>query len=257
MARLAPREGEARKTKIGTTILERTSGLMARFRSSDEGEFRTPGEVIDYVVGATLDVSDETARELARFCEQKGGEARKKLDSLGNWGAGKMQESEARRTADGYEKLANLFSRLSPCADGTVTREPMRRVDLEDGAYVVFPDADDWVVLNEDRAFESSHVLVVEIKNGYKYSAPHFVFFASRPNSEIDRDTVLGEVASVWPMLSKVRKAVVEPAYDRDGRMLNEKEFNEAPSIGIFEIRDSTSFNSIKDAPYGAVVYRG
>lgn len=257
MARLAPRAGEARKTKIGTTILERTSTLIARFRSSDEGEFRTPGEVIDYVVGATLDLSDEAARDLARFCELRGEEAKRKLDSLGNWGAGKMQEAEARRTADGYAKLADLFGRQSPGADGFATPDPMRRVDMKAGAYVVFPDAPDWIVINEERASKSSHVFVIEIKNGYKYSAPHFVYFGADPKAEIDRETILKEVASVWPTLVEVRKAFVEPVYDRNGKMLNYKEANEAPAVGIFEVRDSSSFDSIKDAPYGVMVYRG
>ena len=48
----------------------------------------------------------------------------------------------------------------------------------------------------------------------------------------------------------------VEPAYDKDGGMLNAEEWDDAPTVGVFPIRDASSFSVGNEAPFGAMVYR-
>lgn len=244
------------KVKLGTTILEKTDGLIVRFREMSNGEFKTPGEAIDYLTGVSLDISEQAAAELARFCESKREESELALADCERGGAEEMQLDSAKRTVDSYSRLEDHFRRFISEDELSEYDNPMRRVDLADGSYVVLPDEDGWVSINEDDARYSAYVYVVEIKNGAKYSAPHFVFYSSDAKKSLSRDAVLHEVGRIWPDIKRVQEDWVKPIYDNEGRMINYKEVDKAPCIGVFEVRDSTSFGPTDKAPYGAMVFR-
>lgn len=66
---------------------------------------------------------------------------------------------------------------------------------------------------------------------------------------------MLNAIADKWPGIRDVQSSQVEPIYDKDGAILNADEWTKAPIIGVFPIRDASSFSWEDKAPYGAMVY--
>lgn len=256
MARFVSNSRGQTKVKLGTTVLEKTQLAFTDLKSRSGGEFRTLGEAIDYVAGALLDMTPAAATRLLKACmdERHRSEqalARKHIDST----EGFSYDAE-KKTVDCYLRLEGLLNRY---ADSSMLRgliNPRRRVELADGASVVFPDVDDWIEVNPSEAGASSIVYVVEIKNGKKYSAPHFVYYSRADAEPVDRAVMINEIAGIWPEIRKVQDEEIAPVYDKTGFMVNYREMLDAPMIGVFEIGDAASFAPGDAVPYGAMVYR-
>lgn len=129
--------------------------------------------------------------------------------------------------------------------------------DMRGGAIIKAPRG--WIVTNPEKAIESNYAGVVEIRNGDRYDAPHFLFFiADHPASELseeERLNVLRDATSKWPRLTEVQEDIVELQYGPDGGVLNQKEYMQSPCIGFFPIWDAGQY-PLGDPPYGAVIIR-
>ena len=136
--------------------------------------------------------------------------------------------------------------------DSLVDKGPsMKRVDLRGGSYLVVPD--DWPVVNESNAASCDYAFVLEVRNASD-AIPHYVYLSSKEACPMDE--VLNAIADKWPGIRDVQSSQVEPIYDKDGAILNTDEWTKAPIIGVFPIRDASSFSWEDKAPYGAMVYR-
>lgn len=254
MAGSTRQTGDNQKVKFGTTVQTRTNELIADFRSSWPSLYRTPGAVVDEMAAVLLNVPPTVAGEVMGFCDKMLAVQEKKVDALKETGAGDLVLSDYQADIASYRRLRQHFSRMVPAGAERPNDAAMKRIDIAGESYVVFPD--DWVVLNGAVAEACEHVLAVEVKNGDRYSAPHFVYFSDVPARQFDDDIAIKAIERVWPQVADVRKDMVEPVYDRNGVMLNMKEVSEAPYIGVFEIRDSTSFDAWEKPAYGAMVFR-
>lgn len=244
----------AEKVKLGTTILVQSDDAITKFKSRYPREFKTPGEVIDLMVDFCLNVSPSVATELSDFCKQRAEAAGHELDELEEGGAASLHGAEIRGKRDYFEALASHMERFAPSAQGDDVRPAMRRVEMRGGAYVVLPDIGDWVLVNEAEASRCDNVFVLEVRNNHKFNVPHFVYFK---NGEIcSNDEIAEAIVPVWPKIQEIQSLQVVPAYDKDGKLLNMEEWNDAPTIGVFRILDSTDYGRFIKAPCGAMVYR-
>lgn len=166
-----------------------------------------------------------------------------------------LHAAEIKGRRDYFDALARHMARFSPSDRQSVDAPAMRRVDMRNASYVILPDVDDWVIVNEGAAAACSNVFVLEVLNGGVYSVPHFVYFSD--DDTCTSDEIADAVAPIWPRISEIQTFQVVPAYDRDGVLLNMRERDSFPTIGVFRILDSTSYGRFNEAPYGAMVYRG
>lgn len=129
--------------------------------------------------------------------------------------------------------------------------------DMRDGTIIKAPRT--WIVTNPEKAIESDYAGVIEIRNGDRYDAPHFLFFiVDHPVSElneVERLNVLRDATSKWPHLIEIQDDIVELQYGPDGGVLNQKEYMRSPCIGFFPIWDKGRY-PLGEPPYGAVIIR-
>lgn len=253
MARSTQQTDDNPKVKFGTTVQARTNELIAAFRSSWPSLYRTPGAVVDEMAAVLLNVPPSVAGEVMGFCDNMLGVLEKKVDALKETGAKDFMLSDYQAEIASYRRLRQHFSRMMPAGAERSNDTAMKRIDMAGRSYVVFPD--DWVVLNGSVAEACAHVFAIEVKNGDCYAAPHFIYFSDVPVSQFDDDVAIEAIERVWPQVIDVKKDMVKPVYDRNGVMLNMKEVSESPYIGVFEIRDSSSFDAWEKPAYGAMVF--
>ena len=240
------------KRKFGTTVLVKTEDNIGMFKSQYPQEFKTPGEVVDLMASLCLRVNPSAAAELYEFCEQRAEAAQRELYELKGSALAPLQAAELNTKIEYYKALGVHMSRFVPQELRVGKRLPMKRVDMRVGAYLIIPD--DWNVINEGDARSCDYAFVLEARNWEKYDIPHFVYLSAKetcPNSE-----VIEAASAVWPRMKNVLGMQVEPAYDKDGGMLNAEEWDDAPTVGVFPIRDASSFSVGNEAPFGAMVYR-
>lgn len=113
------------------------------------------------------------------------------------------------------------------------------------GACVKAPSG--WVVVNPADAMDSCFAGVIEIKNGAKYNAPHFLFFSSEPIGEMSdnqRAAIEARIIGIWPRFADVK---------RDEKLSDQ--IKDAPHVGFFSLYDEGKY-PLGTPPYGACIVR-
>lgn len=243
------------KRKLGTTVLVRTDNNINLFKEQHPSEFKTPGEVIDLMAGLCLRVNPDAAAELYEFCTERADAAERDIYEVKGGVMAEIWAGNLRAKRDYYRELAAHLSHFIPKGRRRPRKGlqlPMKRIEMRGDTYAIVPD--DWVVINEDTGKDCDYAFVLEARNSERYGVPHFVYLSE---SEVcPNEKVIEAAAGVWPKMREIRDMQVEPAYDKDGAILNAKEWEDAPAIGVFPIADSTSFSYGEEAPYGAMIYR-
>lgn len=245
------RSRKPKKRKFGTTVLEQTDDNISMFKDQHPQEFKTPGEVVDLLASLCLRVNKGAAAELSAFCAQRAKSIQDELSGYGDAESLSLAADDLNDKLSYYKALRNHMLRFVP-QDSLVDKGPsMKRVDLRGGSYLVVPD--DWPVVNESNAASCDYAFVLEVRNASD-AIPHYVYLSSK--EVCPTDEVLDAIADIWPGIRDVQTSQVEPIYDKDGMILNADEWMKAPIIGVFPIRDASSFSWEDKAPYGAMVYR-
>lgn len=245
------RSRKPKKRKFGTTVLEQTDDNISMFKEQHPQEFKTPGEVVDLLASLCLRVNKGAAAELSAFCAQRAKSIQDELSGYGDAESLSLAADDLNDKLSYYKALRNHMLRFVP-QDSLVDKGPsMKRVDLRGGSYLVVPD--DWPVVNESNAASCDYAFVLEVRNASD-AIPHYVYLSSK--EVCPTDEVLDAIADIWPGIRDVQTSQVEPIYDKDGAILNTDEWTKAPIIGVFPIRDASSFSWEDKAPYGAMVYR-
>ena len=237
------------KVKFGTTILEETSENIDLFRKQFPKEYKTPGQVVDMMAGLCLRINSEAAKELHDFCLDRAVRIERQLlePGVGEWEADGLRDER-----DYLRNLANHMARFYESKEGDDKRIAMKRVDLQDGSYVIIPK--DWIVANEGDASSSSYAFVVEIAHSKVPDLPHVVILS--PKAHCSNADAVSLAVEASPAIRRVLEREVEPQCDEDGNVLNEDAVRDNPIPGVFPIRDATSYKWGDKAPYGAMVYR-
>jgi hypothetical protein len=229
---------------------------------SNETE-KNVGSTINKILASILLLSPDTKKKLARYLEiemDKQKELSKNADQF-----------EATEINKKIHEMRELYFVLTE-EKGLTNKEDekMKRVYLEDG-YVIFPSS--WIVLDTLRnPIESKYAGIVEVRNGDKYNAPHFVFFSNKKYgkdySEEDMDNVIDACVSVYPEFKNIINAQIDYSqfYDENGYLDPEKAieagWKEAPEIGLFHIPEEEdpiyeqAYGTNYSHPYGCVIVR-
>lgn len=242
----------AEKRKLGTTILPQTEANIYLFKEQHPDQTKTAGEVIDLMALLSLRVNPGAAAELRGFCAKRANAAERESYEIEEANPGSLQAADLRERADYFRALGAHMGRFVPAEKEHNDDTPMKRIDMRKGAYVVVPC--DWVVANESSARSCDYAFAVEVRNGEKYDAPHFLVLSEKETCSLDE--AVESVEKTWPAIRDVVNAQVGAIRDESGSLLNAEEWMEAPSVGVFPIRDSNSFFWDDEPPYGAMVFR-
>lgn len=158
-----------------------------------------------------------------------------------------------------YEQLAYIYSRFGEI--GLINDDGMKRYELNNGCVVV---PKDWIAIKPETSKDHLYALVMEVKNGEHYlgGVPHFIGFYD--SSVIDSATekeFISDIKKIYPELTELEKLYVEPKYsdpDEHGnkKFINAKEWDAAPIIGVFSIREFDEKEPNIFYPYGAMIIR-
>lgn len=238
--------------KLGTTVLVETYENMDLFRKQYP-EFKTPGRIVDLMAGLCLRINPGAAATIRDCCiDNERGITLKLREPV----VSEFEARDLRAKRDYFHKLADHMSRFA--GDGQADdqadqeRVAMKRVDLQDGSYLVIPN--DWIVANERDASSCDYAFVVEVRYSKIPDLPHVVILS--PTERCSYDDSIATAAKISPKIRKALGQKVEPQYDEGGHMLNREAVDSGPFIGVFPILDSTSYEWGDEAPYGAMVYR-
>lgn len=251
MPRLPVSGIKMKKIKLGTTVQEQTAREIEKLRESKPDSIRTPGEAVDFVFNLITGLDPEVARDLDRTCIRRISSLSDEMNRLRPDGSEELSVNSNRLKRDQFVALHEYLS-MQYKEDEEVIMG-MKRVDLIDGSYAVFPSS--WLLLeSEENAGYCTQVGIIEIRGGVKYDAPHFVFFH---NGEFDKKHLLEQAIKVWPRMKEVMRDEVKLVADDDGNYLNMNEHLAAPIICYFNLIDTSYYQSAEtEPPYGAMIYR-
>lgn len=114
----------------------------------------------------------------------------------------------------------------------------MKKILLKHG-YVQYPD--EWVAVKNMDPAECDYCGVVEVRNGYKYKCPKFIFFLDHPVVDLtdeDEEKINKSIIEIFPDFQDIIDDHVEEEYDENYHLLNPKEWDDAPTIGHFSIEE-------------------
>lgn len=254
MGHLPGIQKEVKKVKLGTTVLESTLEGLKALQGKRPDVIRSTGEALDMVAGLMLNIDPTVAMELMDFCSGRAETYARELRGFTIAESDGFAYAEKSRIHGTFSGLADYMKIY--CEPGDARAEGMRRIDLKDEDYVIFPGS--WVVLNEASAPKSSHVVVIEVRGGSRYGAPHFVYFKERDGwmTDFEKKDALGLAERAWPGMAEVLHDEVPLVYDSDGRPLNEEDHLSAPIVCFFNMLSASDYRRPSDAPYGAMVVR-
>lgn len=124
---------------------------------------------------------------------------------------------------------------------------------IADG-FVFYPS--EWIVIKNDIRESCRYVGTVEVRNGTRYNAPHFLFFSKTPVNRIEseeREKIMTACTEVYPAFRKILKHQIEPQYNENNKLINGEQLISAPTVGLFQI---PTYGEASDYPAGAMVVR-
>lgn len=232
------------KVKRSVDLSAGTDAVLDLFRGLSEkrGISLSRGAAIDAVLGAVLQLKPEQAVRLRNEALKGLKTAQDMLDTTCREDA--LSFRGAAEDVEGWRNVAELFDIL---ADGCRGQAPMRAIQMN-GRRLLIPDAPGWVLVNEEDAARSTDATIVEIKNGARFRAPHFVYF---DDGESEPEAIDAAILAAYPRYKDILAARVEPMRDADGNCLNLEQVKQAPAPGYFP---ALPHDPVGGNPYGVVV---
>lgn len=213
------------------------SAFASKYRLTNSG-------VINYLIEHFLQLTPDAKKDFAKVAAAHLASSKNVFSECDDF----EREAVAKQISI-YEDLILFFTD----GKGLPKENYMKKIEIN-GGYVIFPN--DWVVVDEASAKNCKYVGVVEVRNGIKYKCPHFVLFSEIPIVEFDnniQDIFLDRCEIAYPDFRRIRAMQVKPVYDENNHMLNAQLWEQAPTIGVFEIPvygQDTSF------PAGAMIIK-
>lgn len=250
MGRLPLSGSKMKKIKYGTTVQETTPEKIDELRRKNPESIRSTGEAIDYLCSLLTGLTPRFAKTLEDTCVK---EIRLITDEMRALPIDGSEELTFSAKELEREQFQRFYDHLSLYYKETEEPQGMRRVNLMNGDYAVFPSS--WTLLEADGCAEScSQVGIIEVRGGAKYDAPHFVFFH---NGEYNQKDKLQRAVKLWPRMTDVMRDEVKLITDDEGHYLNMDEHLAAPIICYFNLLDASYYQSMElEPPYGAMIYR-
>lgn len=235
---------ENRRVKRSVDLSPSSDVLLDAFRKLAEKRdvSLSRGAAIDAVLGAVLRVSPGQAARLYDAARKGLASSQDALDATSREDA--LSRQRAAEEVESWQRIAELFDILS---NDYIEPAPMRSVKML-GQHLLVPDAPDWILVNEKDAACSTRATIVEVKNGARFEAPHFVYFDTGESSTRSIDAAILEI---YPDYEKILAARVEPVRDAEGNLLNLDQLKEAPVPGYFPALPN---DPVQGNPYGVVL---
>ncbi|MCR5099323.1 MAG: hypothetical protein K6B14_10275 [Lachnospiraceae bacterium] len=136
----------------------------------------------------------------------------------------------------------------------------LRQINIKNGVLHI---PDNWIVVNPEDAEKCQYAAVMECQNSNRYGIPHFILLCNyRYGQDYPKDfenQFIKKCCVKWPNFKEQvldKQVVGIPSMDGKG-LQNEKEFLEAPNIGIFHIwEENDEHLSSDETPYGSKIVR-
>jgi len=232
---------EARK-KLSIDFDGDTLALIQGYR--EKNAIKSNSDAVNSILKLMLSLSEETRQELAQFCNTQSTQ----LESpSGKWYS---QLTQAQRLEEYSLLIDFLTDGKGVVPDNAYTN--MTRTDLRSG-YALYPD--DWIRIGRTDYAYCDYAFIIEFKNAD--NLPHFIYFTDQEEfpSESEKQVILKEwCCTAYPELRDIYDEIIQPRYyDRQGKPLNQKEFETLPIPGFFRLPERKKYNSY---PYGAMLVR-
>ena len=134
-----------------------------------------------------------------------------------------------------------------------------RKIKLKDG-YVKVPQY--WIILGDpQKAMESRYAGVVEVKNGHRFDAPHFVFFSNIKYAEDYPDEMKNEILEQCVKEVPRFQEIIERCEYLKKYASNRQDdegYMKGPEIGFFNIFEENDPSLREDyiPPYACMIVR-
>lgn len=206
------------------------------------------GPFINHLLQCFLNLDRQNKYEIAKSIKNRIAQIKQE-----EYQYSELEMANSLKQSEMLNSMLMLFTDGKGFQDDIKKDVQMRRIDIKSG-YVIFPN--DWVVIDLFPAIECDYAGIIEIKNGHKYNAPHFVFFSKKAINtltEQDIDEINNYACRIYKKFKNLLKMQVDPVYDENHNLLNAEVWKNAPVLGYFTIPD---FGSGLTYPYGAMIYR-
>lgn len=118
----------------------------------------------------------------------------------------------------------------------------MKKVKLKKGCVVV---PDKCVVMYDSRTENSNYAAIIAEKH---QTIQRYLVFSEYPldySTEIEEDLIFFAWGKYYPQLRSVWLSEVNAIFDEDGRLLNAKEWDDSPRLGLFPVKEVTDENNL------------
>ena len=148
--------------------LENSSYLEAFSKERGISYSTTINDLVNIFLGAETIIKTE----LAEFCSTK---LQKLKENLTKEKMSEFEKQETKLIIAQYQKIRQFFDEEEKTKKPNTNLPEMKRIDLKEG-YVVIPDSDNWIIL--DNFFNpSEHMYVGVVEPKELLDGKHFVFF--------------------------------------------------------------------------------
>lgn len=218
--------------KFTIDLTDKNRNLLEQIKTEQQLPY---GTTINILISTFCNVPLSVKKEFLEFIKLKLKNLYQQMDAAGEFNFIDISEQ-----AQSYLDIAKFFNngiRYSVSDIDAVSN--MLKVPILNGTLIC---PDDVILINPEKASCSAYACIIECRNSNKYNIPHFVFFSNIQfvgDYDVTYEKIIYvECQKVYPRFGEILSKQVEPIYDPDnpGFLLNFKEWNQAPTICLYDI---------------------
>lgn len=212
-----------KQNKLSVDLTEKNKETLERVNEQTKIPY---GSIINGIIESFFDMPDDMYEVFSKFIITKIRNIHIMME-----GAGCFEEQRLLKEKKYYTRIADYLN-IAYLSPGKKNFNSTKTIPMNNGLLIC---PNNWIIVNPEKAEESSYASVIECRNADEFGIPHLLIFSNyesvKDYDEMYKDEIFKMCCKVYPKFDDILKMQIKLIQN-----INEDEWIKAPIIGFYDV---------------------
>lgn len=221
-----------KQNKLSVDLTEKNKETLERVNEQTKIPY---GSIINGIIESFFDMPDDMYEIFRKFIITKIRNIHIMME-----GAGCFEEQRLLKEKKYYTRIADYLDIDYEIIGDKKDVYSMKTIPMNNGLLIC---PNNWIIVNPEKAEESSYASVIECRNADKFGIPHLLIFSNyesvKDYDEMYKNEIFKMCCKVYPKFDDILKMQIKLIQN-----INEDEWIKAPIIGFYDVHIQENNNN-------------